>query len=534
MSMTKPRSLPTSYTWSFTGSPIQITVRLSVIADLQRVLDRPNTGELPLCGLLQGSPSRPGLTEISGFEAVPTLLPAAIEKILHQKSGIVGFYRTTEKGSLCMSDQDMTLARTYFNDPGFVVLLIEADQTGPSNAVFFFWDQGEIHGDLALMEFPFDAYQLALTERRRSEILERTLERPTPAPERVALVAAKSSSRRTSALVTAALVIAGGVGASLYFVRGRNASAAPPAQKAVEPTPAAPSLGLALDRHGADLQLYWNNQAQPILNGRFGMVLIREGEKTRTIALNQDQLRSGSILYEPTTDEVEMQLNVISGDRVTRESITAVLPPAGTAHPVISSAQIVQPVSQRVASRDEPESATNEPVQRELRKFSVPAASKTTARAPASSLTEPPLVATAAGTGNPISLPAWSPFPLPPPPSSPISSPRLPDPSTPASTAESRKSTAPDPPVAIHQVVPRFPAEMKSILIKPASVAILVKIDVHGNVVDAQPTAAQKVNAVLIQSALNAARSWTFRPAAIAGTPVPGEMILTFNFTPTR
>ena len=75
---------------------------------------------------------------------------------------------------------------------------------------------------------------------------------------------------------------------------------------------------------------------------------------------------------------------------------------------------------------------------------------------------------------------------------------------------------------------------MKMILMKPVSVQILVKIDANGKVTNAQATGNQKVNSLLVQAALDAARSWSFRPAAIGGTPVPAEMVLTFNFTPAR
>src|SRR5690242_4858692 len=74
---------------------------------------------------------------------------------------VVGFYRTSTKGSLCMAEDDLALARSHFSDPGSVVLLIEMDESGPCNAVFFFWDQGQMYGDLPLMEFRFGMDQLA-------------------------------------------------------------------------------------------------------------------------------------------------------------------------------------------------------------------------------------------------------------------------------------------------------------------------------------------------------------------------------------
>jgi hypothetical protein len=82
--------------------------------------------------------------------------------------------------------------------------------------------------------------------------------------------------------------------------------------------------------------------------------------------------------------------------------------------------------------------------------------------------------------------------------------------------------------------MPRFPAELKSLLVNNTPVEIQVSIDSHGKVVRAEPVPMQNAHLLLIQAALGAARSWTFRPATLGVTAVPSEMILKFDFAPGR
>ena len=540
MSTIETRSLPTDYTWSFPGSPIRIRLRLSLVNELQTVLDdhqRLRGTEATACGVLRGSTPRPGVTEISGFDPLPSLHLARLEELCKRESDIVGFYRTTEKGGLRMSEQDLRLANSHFSRPGSVVLLIETDDAGPSNAAFFFWDEGKIDGDFALMEFPFDAYQLAATEQRRSEFAK------SPAPE---VHSSRPSSRRArvgsrvAGIVLAAVVLAAATFGGLRFVRGQRVTPPPGVEKAAA-TPRVTglgALGLSLDQQGSKLRVYWNREAPIIQSANFGMVVIREGGKSRNVPLSPDQLRSGSILYTPTSDQVEIELNVVTGDRASRESITALLPPHGAENPVIASAQSAP--TQPEATADTAEAAVEPADKPQLRKFSLPAVSRRAAPGAISPITElPPAVNLDLGGGAAPAPAAWQSSALPiPRPAAPSPSPAA---STPAATtppaasaAEARAPSVPAPPVAIRQVAPRLSGELKYILMKPTSVQVVVKIDAAGRVTDATVAGNQKVHSLLLQASLDAARSWTFRPATIRGTPIPSEMLLKFDFTPTH
>ena len=550
MSTIGTRPLPTEYIWSFPGSPVQIRLRLSVVNDLQTVLDdrqRPRGMAPEACGVLRGSLPRPGVTEVSGFDPLPSLHQARLEEMCEREPDIVGFYRTTDKGGLRMSEQDLRLARSHFSRPGSVVLLIEADESGASNAAFFFWDEGRIDGDCALMEFPFDAYQLAATEQRRGEFAKPFVPevRPSGAPSARSWVGI-----RVGSAVLAGVVLAGAIFGGIRFARRQHGPTPAPVETVsatahVPATPTAASaaaLGLSLDQQGSKLRVYWNRQSPTILSAKFGMVLIKEGARSRNVPLSADQLRSGSVLYAPTSDQVEVELNVVGGERVSRESITALLPSRDSKNSVIASAKSVS--REPDATADETEASPEAADKPELRKFSLPTSAARKAPAAVAAITEaPPAVKFDLATGGTPLPVAWQssapPVPQPATPSpartAPAPLPPAPTPSAAApSTAQSEAAAVPEPPVAIRKVAPRFSGELKALVTGPNSVQVLVKINAAGRVTSATPAGNQKVNSLLLQVSLDAAREWTFRPAMIRGTPVTGEMLLKFDFTPTR
>ncbi len=556
MSTLSSQSLPGLYTWSFPGSPIQICVRLSVVNELQRSLERVaiNSGNGNVVGgILFGEVQRPRVLEISGFEALTDLEAPTVEKAMANGPGkAVGFYRPTSVGSLVLREDDLELANLLFRDPTSVVLLIENDNGIPANAAFFFWDQGKMLGDFPAMDFPFDAYQLAVMERQRRPAVG---EERKPAIKRP--VAAAPVKRpfmvdwRVKLLLLVAVVACGAMGGYLYsFRRAQNAQVLSPS---VVSQTARPSLGLNVERRGVDLLFSWNGQAPAVVNATFGMVLIRENNTSRNIPLTADQLRSGSIFYTPKSDEVEIQLNVVSGEKVAKESITAILPQPGT-HQVVSSVQafsVPRPASgaPKASSRDTRQAPAPEPAEAQdaevapaapqPRAFSLPPAPAARA-AQAPRLSEPPpAVALNSGPATPSLLGAPLAAPTRPViPSSAQPGQTGPAPANASSAEPVKSSTAAAPmpraPVPVHQVVPRFPTQLRSVIVKPEMVEVKIAIDTAGKVSKAEIQSGTGVNPLLAQSALDAARGWTFEPAMINNTAVTSEMILKFNFTPTR
>lgn len=513
----KSQSLPASFTWAFPGSPIRVHLRLSIVKQLQEALETPESVSAApptVSGLLLGNSSRRGVTEVAAFEPMSVLDPPAVDEAgSGPESTVVGFYRSTQKGALYLTEGDLMLARTHFADPGCVVLLIEADESGPRNAAFFFWDRGEMMGDLALMEFPFDADQLALAEQTRAEIQE--LRQAIPVDNNPTPTVNSRHGRRRPLLFAGVLVLGG---AAIYFYsagRLRIPILHPPAgQAAAASVASAPALGLSVERRGADLLLSWNYQSEPVVNATSGGVVIHDGDTTRNVQLSSDQLRAGRILYSPSSDEVNLELHVAMGRKIATESITAVLPRSAA---VLTSAQVFE-VS-RSGLADTARRATTSPAaESTIRTFSAPASSAPGSPAP-TSLPEPPTVAGASmnnQAATPLTIPGGLPAPAAPP----------------VPTTSRQAPSIPSAPVPLRQVMPRFPSQFKSALMKAVAVDVIVHINAAGKVIQAQAAPGQKASPLLIQAAVDAAREWTFQPAAVGGSPVSGEMRLKFNFTP--
>jgi hypothetical protein len=137
-------------------------------------------------------------------------------------------------------------------------------------------------------------------------------------------------------IVGAATLAIGG-----YFLVAKHAT--PPTVEpahvaAVAPAPTKQTLALTAERHGSDLRLSWNSDSPVIAHASFGMLIIHGKDGRKDIALTPDQLRAGSIVYTPNTDQVEVELSVVSGEQVTKDSVIVFLPRKGDKGVIVTSA----------------------------------------------------------------------------------------------------------------------------------------------------------------------------------------------------
>lgn len=349
MSALEQPTLPTSYRWAFPGSPAQVLIRLSVVHELQKLLRSPANSRdagTVRCGLLLGDTSRPDCTEITGFQPISALNPAALEAAGRQfKRNVVGFYRTTWKSLLRMSPVEVSLMGTEFSQPGFVVMLIEAGKKGPGDAVFLSSDQGQAHEHLARMVFPFDAYQLALRHQIPAQGRGRPLARAEERPIK---------KRRASELAVAAILLAAVTTGYFYFSGGRHRNFAPAASAPAISGSATPPLSLSTEKRGKEVLLSWDRHSPAVQSADFGMLSIREGDAGRNIRLSAEQLQQGSVLYMARTDRVEMELNVMRGEKVERALTSVVLDSVEVARPVNTPAQTLEAAGRRLMNMASP------------------------------------------------------------------------------------------------------------------------------------------------------------------------------------
>ena len=569
MSAATSQPLTDSYTWGFIGAPIQIHLNLEVVSRIREQIhhSEKGPGELSACGLLTGATHKPGVTRILDFKPLHTLDATSVEAAkVGASDEVVGFYRTIPTGRVSMPDDDRALAASHFCHPSSVFMLVETKKSTIGAASFCFWGEGKIF-DWPLMVFPFDAAELAVEEgRRRSNTVrvpsqgsstgleelvfpgeetqppsepipvspaDRGHESRTPQP----VAERRQASGRWWLAPALVAVVAASVlaGASLYFRRGSNLPVA--SQATVARTEVQSPLGLSVERHGNDLRISWNGNADRISKADFGMLLIRGSAVSRDIPLTADELRAGSVVYVSPVDQVRLQLTVVAGGQVAREFLTIVMPEIAERSPNRASLTSSQSGNSNAGAVLRPPASSGSVIPLELRQFKE---IRDTAAATPPSIDEPPSVRGGAPvssvTPSVLNRPAVS-----------RSSPSVSINQVPVSSLApvsvpaqrttqgqpSLSTSEAQPPVATHRVVPNFPTMLKKGAIwKPTAVDVSVSVDASGSVVKAEVAAKSGLHPLLRDAAVQAALQWKFQPAQYDGHPLPANIVLRFNFAP--
>ena len=146
-------------------------------------------------------------------------------------------------------------------------------------------------------------------------------------------------------LVSAAiLAVAAGV---LVGLRPRLASALLPAQSvAAEPSP----VELKIGRNGSDWQISWNRTADVVLKAIGGHLTIVDGQNRKELDLDPVELRGGSILYTPDSEDLLVRLQLVSGTSTPPVSVSVRVIAGGSAVPAASPVAAAQPVTFALAA----------------------------------------------------------------------------------------------------------------------------------------------------------------------------------------
>ena len=267
------------------------------------------------------------------------------------------------------------------------------------------------------------------------------------------------------------------------------------------------------------MQLTWNRGSPVITQATSAVLSIEDGDAHRTIPLQAAQVRTGSILYTPVSDQVQMQLAVITPSASVTESVLVLLPKTGPARTVAIHPPVAAEPPQRAANKNAPRSVFARPF--------TPTPSPARQVTPVTSFAEPPALstgATSAAATAPWSRPAFN---LPPP--APSADSAQPEPQRPGAPA-----AVYSPPEPLQQVRPAFPAALKFALSRATTIEVIVTIDDAGRVVKVTPRPQPGLNPMLLENAVATAKQWRFKPAHRGDTPVASEMLLRFNFIPSR
>jgi hypothetical protein len=333
---------------------------------------------------------------------------------------------------------------------------------------------------------------------------------------------------------TAIVLLAG----ALIYTRQISRDQTPLPKQVAQPSAVMPRTGFAANPEGGMWRLTWNWDVVAALKPSGAILVVRDGDSEQQIPLTTADLASGTVFYTPKS------ANLLFGLRVLRPGA----PPVEEQVRVLSAAiPREEPAEVRIVTPHR---------ERTLRPFSANNSVPKT-KSPVSLAESPPkLSLNSVPSATPLApLETAVPGSPPPPPPSAVSAPatrlappagrampvtaaipsRLPEvkPAEAAAAPAILAPRPPQPPVVINRVLPRFPASMKAVLTHATTVQVRLQIDIKGKVTEAQPVEKkQGALAPLVQSALDAARGWTFRPAMVDGVPVSSESVITFNFTP--
>jgi len=265
---------------------------------------------------------------------------------------VVGWFRSHTRDGVCLTAEDLELYQRCFPEPWQVALVIRPHLYEPARAGFFFREtDGTIRSDKSYQEFilepvrrrfpiGFDPAQIGeragwekatgperewFPELERPRVAEPSPAAPLPEPPVPAVGAPswekpKSRAGRLGNWATAVAIVAVGILLVIWFA-----------------TPAgdwssAPSAGLRVRDVEGQLVLEWNPSSPVVRQATEARLTIQDGPVERNLKLSPAELRSGSLTYLRSGQEVEFRVVfVLDGGRQVPEVTRFVGPPVNWA-----------------------------------------------------------------------------------------------------------------------------------------------------------------------------------------------------------
>lgn len=327
-----------SFLWSPAGHSISIHLACRVIESINRLIAEAS-GEIG--GLLLGRAEGHEVwiedleTVSCTAENAPWRLSIPEQVALKKKIArhnmqdgdrhVVGFYRARTQQGLKLTDDDCALCAGCFSDPRNVFLLIQSKTPDSNRGAFFFWEGNAITRDASYLEFPF--------KPERAEAATKPFALPPfssiPDPPRRRLL--------VPGLVMAAVGIAA-IGVASHF----SAAAVPP-----PPRPLSPALGLSASEKSDLVSVRWDRNSRIVAEARHGKLSIRNGTFEKSIDVDAQELRNGSVVYARLPAEGEIRLEIFNG----KTSVSEVLHLAGKSEPVATATPVRHHRSRRSRHR---------------------------------------------------------------------------------------------------------------------------------------------------------------------------------------
>jgi periplasmic protein TonB len=302
---------------------------------------------------------------------------------------------------------------------------------------------------------------------------------------------------------------------------------------ALPPATAEAGLALRIERNAGDILLTWNRDADAIRRATKAVLQISDGTQQENVAMDLNQLRTGSIVYTPVTSDVVFQMQVTADGQAEPVSETvrvlrtrpspmpdgtqAGAPAAAGAKPAPPAAAGAEQAGAEVAPADE-KVAIAHPV----KAFRTESLAQRLRPARPTELPDAPLVAAAPASGVPdVNLGGIVSSPVAPPPPAPKV-----EPVTKAPSMGGQVQAA----VLIQRVNPEFP-NMARQAGASGAVEVVATIGTDGHVKNVH---ALSGNPLLRAAAIAAVKQWVYRPTLLNGQPVESETKVVLDFKTMR
>ncbi len=366
--------------WRVDGHPIEIdytdpaveSMRQAAMAGLQKVPKRGLEIGGVLLGRIDGNTVRVeqwreiecSHAEGPGFELSETdeqrlreMLDQATADPDISRFQVVGWFRTRTRGGVFLSEGDIDLYNRFFPGEKQIVFVVRPHMYEPAQAGFFFREPGgKVHGERSYAEFELENRRRLPLGFDAARVPRRSSVSPAPVSDRQSPPAGESppGSRPQLGFDPSQMLGAPGsppptprrpgsfggdgrkvtlveVGQPQGWTRNRVLLAAAtvtilvvavflgvPAIEGVRDA----SVGLRASDVGGELVIQWNRSADVLAEANAAFMRIIDGAEELRVDLSPEELKSGTLVYQHRTGDVELHLVTLSGTRETSAEIT--------------------------------------------------------------------------------------------------------------------------------------------------------------------------------------------------------------------
>jgi TonB family protein len=333
------------FRWETLGEPIAVHFQLNIVDLLER--DLIQSEGIGLAGVLLGriECGRKLTLIVEDYESASNLARLdtsdselgdrhLLERIVdrwhsmpEKRISILGFYRSCPPGQISLNSDDLEISSSHLTEPERIFLLIEPQMAMASRATLYMVRDGAI------------AWQWHSVSFNRKELAEKGdafqssfsgLQGPSPQLQKVIVPEKQDSGQRHEKYLKASykLGLALGIVAILITVAAgilplRRMQVFHVLSGTFKVSDEPVALGLKLQHIGNDWQLSWDRSAPFLLNAAVGHLSITDGFIHKSVDLDTSELRNGSVMYTPISDDVTLRLEVVNAESVTLANETA-------------------------------------------------------------------------------------------------------------------------------------------------------------------------------------------------------------------